>query len=98
MLEGKILTSLAAIRLDRLTPARSLGFQSSLVHEGVSLATANRAVTLIRMLLNEVRLGRTTLTTARPPVRGCQRGIEGRYNHPGLSASIRGAGWLTSTR
>lgn len=53
MLEARILPVFGGRRLDCITPSMLLEFRSQLVAEGVSAATANRHVTLIRMLLNE---------------------------------------------
>lgn len=53
MLEARIFPALGGRRLDCITPSIVLDFRSKLVAGGVTPATANRHVTLIRMLLNE---------------------------------------------
>lgn len=56
MLNAKIFPVFGDTRLDQILPPKVLEFRATLVAEGAGPATANRYVTLIRMLLNEARL------------------------------------------
>jgi len=53
MLKGRILPAFGSTPLDRITPPRLLEFRAKLLREGLSAATANRHITLIRRFLNE---------------------------------------------
>ena len=55
MLNRRILPEFGDLRLTQITTARVLEFRAAMVKEGVSPATANRHVFLLRAILNEAR-------------------------------------------
>lgn len=56
MLKARVFPDIGGVRIDRITAPRLLELRSRLLASGVSPATVNRYVTIVRMLLNEARL------------------------------------------
>ena len=55
MLDNRILPAFGDLRLTRITAAKVVEFRAAMLQEGVSPATANRHVFLLRAILNEAR-------------------------------------------
>ncbi len=55
MLNRRLLPAFGDLRLTQITTARVLEFRAAMVRDGVSPATANRHVSLLRGILNEAR-------------------------------------------